>query len=41
LRLIEAKGVKLDWAVINSAEIRNFGEASGKEPPMWLKSNMK
>jgi hypothetical protein len=41
LRLIEARGVKLDWAVIDSAQIRNFGEATGKEPPMWLKGNMK
>lgn len=41
LRLIEARGVKLDWAISETAKVGNFGEASGKEPPMWLKSDRK
>jgi uncharacterized protein len=41
LRLIEARGVKLDWSIIEKAKVINFGEASGKEPPMWLRSDRK
>ena len=41
LKLLESNGVKFDWAVIEAARIGNLGEATGKEPPKWLKSSPK
>jgi ankyrin repeat protein len=41
IKVLQAKGIEFDWEVIAKADIRNLGEATGKEPPMWLKSNGK
>ena len=34
LRLLEARGLKFDWALTETANNRNLGEATGQEPPM-------
>ena len=36
-QLLEQKGVTVDPRVLEVARIRNLGEATGREPPMWLK----
>lgn len=41
LELLETKGIKANSKVLELAEVRNLGEATGHEPPMWLKSNLK
>ena len=41
LRLLEARGLKFDLALTETANIRNFGEATGKEPPMWINRGAK
>jgi hypothetical protein len=37
---LEQMGIKFDQETIEQAQIRNLGEATGKEPPMWLKNNI-
>lgn len=39
IKLLENRGFVFDWSAIKIAEIRNLGEATGKEPPKWLKAN--
>jgi len=41
LRLLEARGLKFDWALTETVRIHNFDEATGKEPPMWLNRSAK
>ena len=41
LRLIEARGLKIDWALAERTGVGNFAEATGKEPPMWLSRDAK
>jgi ankyrin repeat protein len=37
IKLLESRGYKFDWAIINKAEIANLDEATGKVPPLMLK----
>ena len=41
LKIHEARGLKFDWALTETARIRNLDEATGKEPPMQLNSGAK
>lgn len=41
LEFLESRNIKADPKIMELAEIRNLGEATGKEPPMWLKSDLK
>lgn len=38
IKLLEDRGYIFDWSVIEAFDIRNLGEATGKEPPKWLKT---
>jgi hypothetical protein len=37
IKLLESKGIKFDWDVIARYSVSNFGEATGKDVPMWTR----